>query len=104
MAVKLGRTNVNAMLRNLTAKQFREWEQYAELEPFDETRQDYRIASVVATLANLYRGKNQKALTLDDCVVRFGKQAKRKQTVEEQIAIAYAMVAAYSQPVVAQDN
>lgn len=99
MAVKLGRVNVDAMLRSLTAKQFQAWEHYAQLEPFDETRADYRAASIVQVIANVNRGKNQAAYTLQDGLLRFGEpRSSRRQTWQEQKQIAYAICMAYSVP------
>ena len=59
-----GELNVEAMLRRLTAKQFRMWEIYSELEPFGELRADYRAASIVQMIYNVNRGEKQKALPL----------------------------------------
>lgn len=87
MAVRLGIANVDAMARSLTAKQLLEWEAYEDLEPFGELRQDYRIASIVTMLANINRGKGKKAYTLEDFVVKFGEQEKKKQTWKEQANI-----------------
>ncbi len=96
MAVRLGRVNVDAMLRSLTAKQFVEWEHYARLEPFNELREDYRIASIVQMLANVNRGKNQRAYTLQDMVIRFGEPEDSwqppKQTPQQQEAIFRLMM------------
>lgn len=95
MAVRLGVVNVDAMLRSLTAKQFQEWVHYAALEPFDDTRADYRAASIVQMLYNANRGKDAKPMTLSDAVLKFGEQEpKKKQTWEMQLAIARSMTAA----------
>jgi len=44
LALKSGWVNVDAMLRSITVKQWWDWEVYAALEPFDETRADVRTA------------------------------------------------------------
>lgn len=79
------------ILRGLTAKQFREWEHFAELEPFGEKRADYRAASIVQATFNVNRGKKQKAMTLEEAVVKFGEEAKEttkpKQTQKQQLDI-----------------
>lgn len=70
-----------------------EWKAFADLEPFDELRQDIRIAQVVLTLLNLYRGKGKPARTLEQVLLRFGddprndEKGKKKQTWQEQKAI-----------------
>jgi len=92
MAVRLGRVNVDGMLRSLTAKQFMEWEHYARLEPFNELRDDYRAASIVQMIANVNRGKEQKPYALQDVLIKFGEQEEDRpkpvqQTPEQQEAI-----------------
>lgn len=56
----------------MTAKQLLEWRSYADLEPFDEKRDDYRAAQIaqMVLLVNLAKGK--KLPTLDELVLRFG--------------------------------
>lgn len=103
MAVRLGRTNVDAMLRGLTAKQFMEWEAYARLEPFNELRADYRAAQIVTMIANVNRGAKQKAYQMDDFLLTFKEQEiekaeKKKQSWKQQQSIAYAIAMAYSVP------
>lgn len=76
------------VLFGLTAKQFRAWQHYFELEPFDETRQDYRIASIVQMLYNVNRGKNSPVGKLQDFVLKFGEQEERpKQTTQQQLSL-----------------
>ena len=96
MAVKLGRVNVDAMLRSITARQFMEWMAYARLEPFDEVRADYRAASICALLANINRGAKQKAYTIEDFLLKFDRTKTRRQTAQEQEQIARAIVLAFN--------
>lgn len=85
------------ILRGLTAKELRGWEHYFELEPFDETRADYRAASIVQILYNVNRGKGQKALTLEEALLKFGEQPeKQKQTLEQQFAILKVLAAMHA--------
>ena len=98
--MRLGVVNVDRdILRGLTAKQFRAWEHYAELEPFDETRADYRAASIVQMLYNVNRGSKQKAVALEDVVLKFGAQEKKdqqKQTPQQQFAILKVLAAMHA--------
>src|SRR5262245_50633899 len=80
------------MLRSMTADQFIEWQAYADLEPFDELRADFRTATIVQFFANLYRDpdKRRTPFTLDDCRLKVGddtraaaRQVERQQTPEE---------------------
>ena len=85
MAVKLKKVNVDAMLRTITAKQFVEWEAYARMEPFNETRADYRAASIAQMVFNMAVDvKNRKPIS--DFLLKFGEtqQQRPKQTWQQQ--------------------
>jgi len=97
--VKLGRVNVDAMLRSLTAKQFMEWEYYAQLEPFNELRQDYRVASILQMLANVNRGPNDKPYSLADFLLNFGEQepkSNQTQSRDQQISVIKAIAMTFA--------
>lgn len=96
--MKLGCINVDRMLHSLTAKQFFEWEAYARLEPFDEVREDYRAASIVTMIANVNRGVKQQPYRYKDFLLNFEEQEAKsqQQTVEQQIALAYAIARAFN--------
>lgn len=72
----MGRLDVHQMLREMSAKQFREWEIYAELEPFSEKRADYRAASIVQMLANVNRSSKRSPYKLEDFVLKFDQESK----------------------------
>lgn len=95
MAVRLGRVNVDAMLRSLTAKQFVEWEAYARLEPFSEMRADWRAASIRQMIHNVaVEEKNQK--DIEHFLLKWKEEEnKPKQTWQQKKSIAYAICAAY---------
>lgn len=80
--------------RALTAKQFRGWEIYESLCPLGEERLDYRTASLVQLLFNINRGKDQKPLTLDECLIPFIREPKQDQTPEQQFKILQLWAAA----------
>jgi hypothetical protein len=119
MAVRLGRVNVDAMLRSLTAKQFAEWQAYARMEPFGEMRQDWRVASLAKTIFDVNqklvdalfavngaeKSKRPKVVqtTLQDFVLEWKEseeppKPKKKQTWQEQLAIVEMIVHAHSVP------
>ena len=92
-----GEVDLEAMLRRHTAKQFREWWLYKQMEPTESLRADYRSAQIVQMLVNLQRGKKQKPYTLEDFRLRFGEQEEKpKQTWQAKLAIAYAIAAAHN--------
>ncbi len=85
------------MLRELTAKQFRDWEVYATLEPFDEKRSDFRAAQIVQMLYNVNRGKNVKAITLEECLLQFElPERPQNQSRSDKIAVIRTIVQAFN--------
>ena len=91
-----GEVNVDALLRRITIKDFREWQAYYELEPFGELRADYRSASICLTLANLKRGKNQKPYKLEDFLFKFDEEPKRGQSIQEKLAVMTVIARAWN--------
>lgn len=99
LGVRLGIVNVERdIVRGLTAKQFRLWQHYATLEPFDEMRADLRAASIVQMIHAVNRGKGQKALTLKEAMLNFElaeeKASARRydpQTPAEMLAVLKAL-------------
>jgi Protein of unknown function (DUF4035) len=89
------------MLRQISWKQLHEWIAYAELEPFDETRADYRAASICTLLANINRNpkKQPRAFEIQDFLLLFGEDKKpKKQTWQQQKMIAQMIAMAYGEP------
>lgn len=87
------------MLRGLTARQFAEWMAYAELEPFDERRGDYRAAQVVTALANINRDakRTPTPYKIEDFLLDFdGERRKPKQTWQDHKRILTAIANAFS--------
>jgi hypothetical protein len=97
-----GTTDVGGMLRRMTSKQFLGWEHFAEIEPFSfdrELRADYRAASIVQVIANVNRGKGQRAYTIGDFLLKFDEaKPERKKTWQEMQKVAYMIAAAYNAP------
>lgn len=98
---------MDQMLSSLSAKQFIEWEAYAALEPFDEYRQDIRVAQIVTMLANLHRDPKRAPYSIKEFVLDFEQpdpktpeelEREREAKVQSQIAIFRAMVQAYNAP------
>lgn len=97
---------MDSFLKRIPLKLFNEWRAYADLEPFDEKREDIRNAQLAKWLAEIYRGMlilggtknvNQQALKLEDYILPFGEQepAKPKQTWQEKKQIALLIASAY---------
>jgi hypothetical protein len=81
------------MLAGMSIHEFRRWRAYYDLEPFGEERADYRAASIVATLLNLYRKRGSKAIAISDVRLRFGDDAAPKRKSWQSLKAIGAMIA-----------
>lgn len=82
-----GRVDVDEMLRGLTVRQFEEWVDYEQVEPFGAVRENYHAAIVAKTLADIAQAKRQdgKSFTLEDFLLTFEPPApKQRQSWQEQ--------------------
>lgn len=70
------------MLRSLTAKQFAEWEHYANLEPFDEVRSDYRTAAIVGMIHNT-AVSSQYQRPFADFLLRWEEEQDQEVTIDD---------------------
>jgi hypothetical protein len=96
LAVKLGIPNVDAMLRGLTARQFQEWQAYFRLEPFDETRADYRAAQIVQMLAAIHTRKGKTPPSIAELVLKWeADPPKAKQDWRQMKEITRLIAEAY---------
>lgn len=94
------------MLREISMEQLVEWHAYAELEPFDEVRMDYRFASVAQAVWNAIKWSKStpdfqpKMDTLEQHRLKFGDQPgkpfRRTQTWQEQKRMAELWVKAFN--------
>lgn len=62
----LGQPDVDGMLARMSSRQLTEWMIFYQLEPWGEKRADLRAGIVAATVANVHRGKKDKALKAED--------------------------------------
>lgn len=89
------------MLRKMGASQFLEWQTFAELEPFDEERDDLRAGSIVAAIYNVNRTKKSpRAMTTFEAALKFGDTpsiAPKKTGWQQMKATAQMIAAAYSE-------
>jgi len=88
----------------MSVNQFREWRAYADLEPFDEVRQDYRTAHIVQTMRNLWRDskRHPRGSSLIDNLLKFGDVVTPKPSSkpwEFHKAFGKAMASAYNKVV-----
>lgn len=62
----LGKAHPDHLLAELTWPQMAEWLAFGALEPIGDYRADVRAGVIAATLANVHRGRNQKAFVPSD--------------------------------------
>ena len=74
------------MLSRMPLSLFNRWAAYLRVEPRGEDRADLRAAIVACTMANAWRGKNQRAFRVEDFMPDFDKTS-REQSPEEMQAI-----------------
>jgi len=91
------------MLRDMSPRLLYQWMAYADLEPFDERRADWRAASIVTMLANINRDpkKRPEPYSYSDFVLQFGEaahEAPKKQTPEQQMNILTWFAMAHGKP------
>jgi hypothetical protein len=87
---------VDELLGRVTSRELTEWMAYERLEPFGEWRADLRAALVAMVMANAWRGKDQKAFTIEDFMLKFDGEPKRDQTVEDQLRMFELLTGALS--------
>lgn len=59
LALALGHSRPDALLRSLTAREYAEWQAFYTVDPFGDQRADLRAGIVCATMSNRWRGKNE---------------------------------------------
>lgn len=81
------------MLSEISYPEFVEWRKFAELEPFDELRQDLRTASIVQAIASVFSSR-KKALT--DYLLPFGDARKFDKTWQDLKMLAKQSATAFN--------
>ena len=86
----MGYAHPDALLGEISSRQFAEWMSWYANEPFGEQRADLRAAIVAAVMSNRWRGKSERPLKPLD-FMPFLK--KRQQTPEEMRAVLRGVLA-----------
>ena len=69
------------------ARQFAEWRAYYQIEPWGEERADLRAGIIASTIANVNRGKGQKAFMPSDFMPDFDRKPKQPMSDEQMFAV-----------------
>ena len=85
LALQLGRANVDAMLRELTAEQFAEWAAFFGLEPWGFHEENRRMAVVASTVANMSGKKVKRPVPVTDFMPKDSSEQEEPVDVVESI-------------------
>jgi hypothetical protein len=81
LALALGAAHPDYLLPYLTSRQFRDWMDFYELEPWGSEMEFTRSGIVASTIANCHRDSRKLAFKPKDFMPQFGKPPG--QTMEE---------------------
>jgi hypothetical protein len=86
------------MLREMSWREFKDWQTFEALEPFEEQRMDYRFASVTASIINSTPRKSRRVVRPKDFLIQWGDERSSKpvQTWQEQKMIAKGIAALFN--------
>lgn len=82
----LGRT-VAELEDSIGSGELTEWAAYYQIEPFGQWRDNWNIAHVSTILANRWRKKTDRPLTIDDFIYRTSDQETERQTKKTLAAL-----------------
>ncbi len=68
---------------SISSQEFSEWMAFARLQPFGESRMDYRFAMLAALVANLWTDSRKKRWTPEDFMPDFEKALDEQEAQEE---------------------
>ena len=80
----------------MSSREFAEWLAFAGLEPLGDARGDLQAAIIAATVANMLRGKDSKAVGIEDMLPRFDEAEEADEEpdpAETQAAMARQLAA-----------
>jgi hypothetical protein len=89
------------MLAAMPQRVYREWMLYAETDPWDEQRADWRAAMIAQTMASLWRGKRGRRTKLKDFLPQF-KRAAQPRTPKQGLNAMKNLALAFGGSI--QDN
>ncbi len=79
---------VRELLARVDSRELSEWMAYYQLDPFGNVREDLQAGIVASTIANVNRGKNDKAFQPSDFMPFMEKP---EQTVDDMKAVMDAI-------------
>ena len=85
LALALGYANPDAMLAEMPVRIFREWIEYANVEPFGEERADLRSAIVAKTIVDMHRSRKSRRPKIEWFMPKFKPREPPKPKTGEQL-------------------
>ena len=76
MTLALGHRSVAECQKWISSPEFTEWQVFNERNPIGQEREDWLFAMLAAVLANVWRGKNQRAAKVTDFLPKWGEERK----------------------------
>lgn len=95
LALEAGRLEVRRWMKTMSGQQLLEWEAYAALEPFGESRADHRAALIAQTVFNMAVAVKDRR-PLKDFLLNWEQKEKKKQTPKQQLAMLSVLAAMFS--------
>ena len=93
----MGKT-LKQLYQEIDSVELTEWQAYHNLEPWGEQKSDVRTGIIASTIANVNRGKNVKAFTYDDFILKskleleHESRQRKKQSVKQLSGILKGMI------------
>jgi hypothetical protein len=81
---------VQSCQESISSLEFSEWMAFARLQPFGESRMDYRFAMLAALVANLWTDSRKKRWTPDDFMPDFEQALDAREAQEEAKPVSVA--------------
>ena len=82
--------------REVSHREFLEWQIFERIEPFGEHRADLRAAMNACVMANAWKGKGAKTFTIDDFMLTFEEKEPRAVGTKELRAKLRAYIAGFA--------
>ena len=92
----MGKT-LKQLYKEIDSSELSEWEAYYIIEPWGEQKADVRTGIIASTIANVNRGKNAKAFTYNDFILKsklefeHNARQRKKQSSEQLSSVLMGM-------------
>lgn len=94
LTLALGHRSVKEAQQHISADEFAEWVAYSTIEPFGPRREDQRIGTLAATMANLHRDKKKRSKAYK-WLDFFPEASVKKQTWQDMLRIVEVLNEAF---------